>query len=200
MGITEAITVLSAGSIVVEEKIEAEALKRDLEHQKKLKNMAREQSMQEQACPDDFEIPEEVSHDLGDAALDARLESKVDSMIDNVMTKIEELENDYNLRVQLKKLDLDRDGIISVTEIRIALSMLKDPPSEHLVRRLLRQLDPEESGSISLSELDAFANEITNKQDEETNKDERKKIKKLRMRTESSDVTQALRRTFGESE
>ena len=54
---------------------------------------------------------------------------------------------------------------------RVALALLRDPPSEEVIQLAISELDPDHDGTIQLCDLKAFSNTIQNLQDEQTNKD-----------------------------
>jgi LETM1 and EF-hand domain-containing protein 1 len=80
-----------------------------------------------------------------------RLNNKIGALIDKLGDDIDEV--DHEIGTELKLLDKDNDGQITVTELADALQLLKDKPNDEMLQEIINSLDRDNDGKISVREL-----------------------------------------------
>lgn len=85
----------------------------------------------------------------------AKKMSQLNARIASMLRKLDEAidEVDLSIGTELNVLDRDKDGVISISEIDQALSLLKDKPSDETLRDIIGRLDHDGDGKISINEL-----------------------------------------------
>jgi LETM1 and EF-hand domain-containing protein 1 len=80
-----------------------------------------------------------------------RLNNKIGTLIDRLGEDIEKV--DREIGTELKLLDKDNDGQITVQELADALQLLKDKPNDEMLQEIINNLDRDNDGKISVREL-----------------------------------------------
>lgn len=103
---------------------------------------------------DHIELIGETTADTKPQAYQNRL-NKIQGKIGELIGKLEEdIEHvDSAIGDSLNMMDKDKDGVISVDEVRETLKLLKDKPSDDVVEEIITRLDKNNDGKISLKEI-----------------------------------------------
>lgn len=81
--------------------------------------------------------------------------SKLSNSVGRLIEKIEK-DMDYvdeSISDSLNLLDKDKDGVITVSELKDALSVLKEKPSEELIREIIERIDADKDGVITVKDI-----------------------------------------------
>ncbi len=103
---------------------------------------------------DHIELIGETNADLKAQSYQYRL-NRIQGKIGELIGKLEEdIEHvDSAIGDSLNMIDKDKDGVISVDEVRETLKLLKDKPSDDVVEEIIARLDKNKDGKISLKEI-----------------------------------------------
>jgi LETM1 and EF-hand domain-containing protein 1 len=77
-----------------------------------------------------------------------RLNNKIGALIDKLGDDIDEV--DHEIGSELKLLDKDNDGQITVQELADALQLLKDKPNDEMLQEIIDSLDRDNDGKVRL--------------------------------------------------
>ncbi|KAL9643442.1 hypothetical protein ABK040_010057 [Willaertia magna] len=80
-----------------------------------------------------------------------KLSNKVGRLIESIEKDIDYV--DQSIADSLNLLDKDKDGVITVSELREALSLLKEKPSEDLINEIIQRIDVDHDGKIHLKDI-----------------------------------------------
>lgn len=80
-----------------------------------------------------------------------KLNSKIGSYLDKLRDDINSV--DQEIGTELKLLDKDNDGQITVQELADALQLLKEKPNDETIQQIINDLDRDNDGKISVREL-----------------------------------------------
>ncbi|KAG2381760.1 hypothetical protein C9374_006144 [Naegleria lovaniensis] len=81
----------------------------------------------------------------------SRLSNRVGRLIEQIEKDIDKV--DESIADSLNLLDKDKDGVITVDELRHALSVLKEKPSEDLIREIIDRIDADKDGVITVKDI-----------------------------------------------
>lgn len=81
----------------------------------------------------------------------SRLSNRVGRLIEQIEKDIDKV--DESIADSLNLLDKDKDGVITVDELRHALSVLKEKPSEELIREIINRIDADKDGVITVKDI-----------------------------------------------
>lgn len=90
------------------------------------------------------------------------LETKLEKMIVRIQKDIDEAE--LKIGESLYLIDKDRDGMITVDELNMALKLLKDKNVARDLPEIVRRLDGDQDGKVVVKELNRILDEVKRKQ------------------------------------
>lgn len=91
----------------------------------------------------------------------AYLRSKLDSMLAGIEGEMERLRGDMDLKKALLKVDSNRDGQVTASEIEAALkTIVRSAQTDAAAAALIRLLDSDRDGSVNVDSLNRFLSEF----------------------------------------
>ncbi|ORY42730.1 LETM1-domain-containing protein [Rhizoclosmatium globosum] len=111
--------------------------------------------VEQKEIAEDIEELKQVTNKESKAA--AAVTSRVEKMISKIEAEITKIDSEIGSKMNV--IQPNAEGQLSVEEIHNALSMVKDNPGAERIQKIIKRLDSDGDGVVSIPEVMAFVNE-----------------------------------------